>query len=220
MAVHWAHFVSLMINRENLARKIQLLKDLGVMAEQEIAALQLATLDDLTLISNRRGFIELSKYTLNVCKRQGLPISLLLFDLNKFKPINDTFGHAEGDRALIAFAKMLRKVFRESDVLGRLGGDEFAVLMMNVDVENTEKVIERFKREMSQFNQHAARGYDIEYSVGYTNSLVEDHMDINDLLAASDKKCMPKKGQKTVEKVYQVYVAPLSRGLWYISSAI
>lgn len=178
------------------AEDLQLLKDLGVMAEQEIAALQLATLDDLTLISNRRGFIELSKYTLTVCKRQGLPISLLLFDLNKFKPINDTFGHAEGDRALVAFAKMLRKVFRESDVLGRLGGDEFAVLMMNVDVENTEKVIERFKTEMSQFNQHAARGYDIEYSVGYTNSLVEDHMDINDLLAASDKKMYAEKAPK------------------------
>ncbi|WP_417551133.1 diguanylate cyclase [Methylophaga sp.] len=175
---------------------LQLLRDLGVMAEQEIAALQLATLDDLTLISNRRGFTDLAKHSLSVCKRKALPISILLFDLNKFKPINDKFGHAEGDRALIVFANTLRKVFRESDVFGRLGGDEFAVLMMDVDVENTVKVIERFKAEITAYNEEAARGYDIEYSVGFTNTLVEDHIDINDLLAASDKKMYAEKENK------------------------
>ncbi|MDO8828123.1 sensor domain-containing diguanylate cyclase [Methylophaga sp.] len=175
---------------------LQLLKDLGVMAEQEIAALQLATLDDLTLISNRRGFADLAKHSLNVCKRKDLSVSILLFDLNKFKPINDQFGHAEGDRALIVFANALRVVFRESDVFGRLGGDEFAVLMMDVDAENTVRVIERFKTEISTYNQQAARGYDIEYSVGFINTLVENHIDINDLLAAADKKMYAEKDNK------------------------
>lgn len=182
--------------REFDPEDLQLLKDLGVMAEQEIAALQLATLDELTLISNRRGFKDLAKHSLSVCKRKKLPVSILLFDLNKFKPINDTFGHAEGDRALIVFANTLRKVFRESDVFGRLGGDEFAVLMMDVDAENTLKVIDRFKAEITAYNKEAARGYDIEYSVGFTNTLVEDHIDINDLLAASDKKMYAEKDNK------------------------
>ena len=78
----------------------ELLRDLARMAEQELAAVQLATLDDLTLLSNRRGFSALAQHALNVCKRLNKPASLLFFDLNDFKQINDTFGHAEGDRAL------------------------------------------------------------------------------------------------------------------------
>lgn len=182
--------------REFEPEDLQLLRDLGVMAEQEIAALQLATLDDLTLISNRRGFTELAKHSLNVCRRKGLSASILLFDLNKFKPINDQFGHAEGDRALIVFANILRKVFRESDVFGRLGGDEFAVLMMDVDAENTQRVIQRFNNEVKTYNQEAARGYGIEYSVGFVNRLIENHIEVNDLLAAADKEMYAEKGNK------------------------
>ncbi len=174
----------------------QLLKDLGVMAEQEIAALQLATLDELTLISNRRGFADLAKHSLNICRRKGLTASILLFDLNKFKPINDQFGHAEGDRALVVFANIMREVFRQSDVFGRIGGDEFAVLMMDVDADNTQRVIDRFKTEVTTYNTEAARGYDIEYSVGYVNTSVDDHMTIDDLLAAADKKMYAAKDQK------------------------
>ena len=154
--------------REFDPEDLQLLRDLGVMAEQEIAALQLATLDDLTLISNRRGFTALAKHSLNVCRRKGLSASILLFDLNKFKPINDQFGHAEGDRALIVF----------------------------VDAENTQRVIQRFDNEVTNYNQEAARGYDIEYSVGFVNSLVEKDIDVNVFLAAADKKMYAEKGNK------------------------
>ena len=133
---------------------------------------------------------------MNVCRRKGLSASILLFDLNKFKPINDQFGHAEGDRALIVFANFLRKVFRDSDVFGRLGGDEFAVLMMDVDAENTQRVIQRFDNEVTNYNQEAARGYDIEYSVGFVNSLVEKDIDVNVFLAAADKKMYAEKGNK------------------------
>lgn len=174
----------------------QLLKDLGVMAEQEIAALQLATLDELTLISNRRGFTDLAKHSISICRRKGLAASILLFDLNKFKPINDRFGHAEGDRALVVFANLMREVFRESDVFGRIGGDEFAVLMMDVDAENTQRVVDRFQTEITAYNHEAARGYDIEYSVGFINTKIEDNVDINDLLAQADQKMYAEKGQK------------------------
>lgn len=182
--------------REFEAEDLQLLRDLGVMAEQEIAALQLATLDELTLISNRRGFIDLAKHSLAICKRKALSASVLLFDLNKFKPINDTFGHAEGDRALIVFANIMRKVFRESDVFARIGGDEFAVLMMDIDEENTQQIIKRFQDELTTYNKEAARGYDIEYSVGFVNTLVEKSIDIDALLAEADKKMYSEKATK------------------------
>lgn len=182
--------------REFEPEDLQLLKDLGVMAEQEIAALQLATLDELTLISNRRGFTALAKHSLAICKRKNLSASILLIDLNKFKPINDKFGHAEGDRALIVFANILREVFRESDVFGRIGGDEFAVMMMDVDTENTQLIIERFQAELTAYNKQAARGYAIEFSVGFINTLVEKDIDIDALLAEADKKMYVEKAGK------------------------
>lgn len=70
------------------------------MAERELMAIRLATLDDLTGISNRREFVALAQNSLHLCVRQGIPASMVFFDLNGFKPINDEFGHAEGDRAL------------------------------------------------------------------------------------------------------------------------
>lgn len=177
----------------------QLLKDLGVMAEQEIAALQLATLDELTLISNRRGFSVLAKHSLNICRRKDLTASILVFDLNEFKPINDKFGHAEGDRALVVFANIIREVFRQSDVFGRIGGDEFAVLMIDVDADSTQRVIDRFQTEVITYNKQAARGYDIEYSVGYINTAVDNNVTVDDLLAAADKKMYAAKEKSRVK---------------------
>ena len=106
---------------------LALLSDLAGMAQQELVALQLATLDELTLISNRRGFEALAQYAINMCLRKGDVASLMYFDLDQFKPINDRYGHAEGDRVLCDFAGMLKETFRDSDVIGRIGGDEFAV---------------------------------------------------------------------------------------------
>jgi len=116
--------------------------------------------------------------------------------LNKFKPINDTFGHAEGDRALVVFANIMREVFRESDVFGRIGGDEFAVCMIDVDVENTQRVLDRFKAELNAYNKEAARGYDLDYSVGFINTTVDKNVSIDDLLAEADKKMYAEKDKQ------------------------
>ena len=79
-----------------------LLKDLAAMVEQELAAVKLATIDDLTGISNRRGFESLARHAMATSKRTGRPACMLGFDLNHFKRINDDFGHAAGDLALEA----------------------------------------------------------------------------------------------------------------------
>ncbi|QPG06455.1 sensor domain-containing diguanylate cyclase [Salinimonas marina] len=163
---------------------IQLLKDLAVMVEQEIAAMQLATLDELTLISNRRGFNVLANYALHHCQRLQMDVTVLMFDLNHFKPINDQFGHAEGDRALVTFANLLKRVFRESDVFARLGGDEFVVLLTGTDSAGTRTVMARFAQEVEEFNRTTSRGYDIEYSVGLAHR--QNNEPIDAMLARAD----------------------------------
>jgi len=167
--------------------ELKLLRDLAAMVEQAIAAVQMATLDELTLISNRRGFKALAQNALAVCKRLEKPASLLFFDLNDFKQINDRFGHAEGDRALTTFSALLRAIFRESDVIGRLGGDEFVVLLANASDAQASEAIARLQHALDDRNRVAQRGYDIRFSVGQVAYHVASHPYIAELIAQADQ---------------------------------
>jgi GGDEF domain-containing protein len=119
-----------------------MLRDLAEVVERELAALQLAVVDELTQLCNRRGFDHLSSYALKMCRRLGKPALLLYLDLDGFKRINDNLGHSEGDQALREFAVALKHAFRTSDVLGRIGGDEFAVLVTGASAEAVEPAIQ------------------------------------------------------------------------------
>jgi diguanylate cyclase (GGDEF)-like protein len=165
-----------------------LLRDLAHIAEQEIAAIELATVDELTLLANRRGFEALAQHALNVCKRLSRHASLLFIDLDDFKRINDTFGHAEGDRALATFATALRGALRESDVIGRLGGDEFVALLTDAGQDETERVLERLRDVIESLNRASTRGYELRFSVGKTQFDPDLHELVLDLLVASDSK--------------------------------
>lgn len=164
-----------------------LLRDLARMAEQELAAVQMASMDELTLLSNRRGFEALARHALGVCKRLDKPATLLFFDLNDFKQINDTYGHAEGDGALKTFADVLRIAFRESDVVSRLGGDEFVVLLTAADHVETSNIMARLREILDERNATLKRGYDIRFSVGQIEYNAERHPDVEALLADADK---------------------------------
>lgn len=163
---------------------VQLLRDLAAMVEHELCAMQLATMDELTQISNRRGFNLLTDYALHQCDRLSLSVTLLHFDLNQFKPINDTYGHAEGDRALAGFAGVLSQVFRDSDVVARLGGDEFAVLLTGTSENTTALVLERLAAAVAEYNFSANRGYEVTYSVGQADWHTGETMEA--LLARAD----------------------------------
>ena len=175
----------------------ELLCDLGKMAAQELVSSQLATIDELTQISNRRGFISLAIHALNLCKRMNKPASLFFFDLDFFKEINDRFGHAEGDIALINFSKILQDAFRQSDVIGRLGGDEFVALLTNANQVETKLILHRLEQLLEEFNnQNTVRGYDIACSVGIAAFDPSRHQSINDLLADGDRMMYEQKRNK------------------------
>ncbi|MEX0165650.1 sensor domain-containing diguanylate cyclase [Pseudomonas brassicacearum] len=164
----------------------ELLRDLARMAEQEMVAVQMASMDELTLLSNRRGFRMLAQHALNVCDRLSRPATLLFFDLNDFKPINDRYGHAEGDNALKTFADVLRIAFRESDVIGRLGGDEFVALLTGSSHVEIAAIMARLKEILDERNAMLQRGYDIRFSVGQIEYDPQRHQSIDLLLADAD----------------------------------
>ena len=150
--------------RELSPDDLDLFQDLATIAVRELEALELATLDELTLVSNRRGFMMLAQKSLNLAHRQGQAATLLFMDLDGFKKINDQFGHSEGDVALCAFANLMRAEFRSADIFARLGGDEFVVLLPGSN--SAEPVVDRFRAHLQQYNQKTNRGYQISFSEG------------------------------------------------------
>ncbi len=165
---------------------IDILKDLAMMVERELDSFQMATFDEVTNISNRRGFKLLAEHSLSVCTRQKIPASLIYIDLDKFKYINDKFGHAEGDHALVAFAHLMRTSCRESDVFARLSGDEFVMLLINTPKVHAGEVMTRFEKTVSLYNQEAHRGYDIGFSYGIVEFTPTHPHTLNELMAKAD----------------------------------
>tara|TARA_R110002049_G_scaffold175316_1_gene342617 strand:- start:893 stop:1885 length:993 start_codon:yes stop_codon:yes gene_type:complete len=106
---------------------------------------QLATTDSLTLLFNRRGF---EKKLISECaraKRFKEPLSLIVFDLDNFKPVNDEYGHFSGDLVLYKVAEVLRAHLREIDIPARWGGDEFSILLTNTSRENASQLANKLR---------------------------------------------------------------------------
>lgn len=164
-----------------------LLRDLAHMVEAEIAAVQMATMDTLTQLSNRRGFEAIAQHAIHLCKRLEKPATLLFFDLNNFKQINDQYGHASGDVALQTFSTTLMHAFRNSDVIARLGGDEFVVLLTNTKPDIASKVLERLSDMIADHNLLDNNDYDISYSVGIIEYDPKKHQSIADLINDADQ---------------------------------
>jgi diguanylate cyclase len=94
--------------------------------------------DELTGLANRRAFVEIGTAATDQARRYHRPLALLMMDIDHFKRINDTFGHALGDAALRAAAGTLRQAARRADTAGRLGGEEFALLMPETTLDQAE----------------------------------------------------------------------------------
>lgn len=110
-------------------------------ATAEAAAEELARIDGLTKLANRRWFDEELSRKWASAAREGQPMSLLMIDVDYFKPFNDTYGHQEGDRALKAVAEIIRDaVRRPDDVAARYGGEEFAVLLPGTDLPGATQI--------------------------------------------------------------------------------
>lgn len=167
--------------------------DLAQMVEMELESLHLSLTDELTGLSNRRGFLKLAGYLFQKCQQENKNFTLLFFDLDKFKQINDQFGHAEGDKVLKIFSQSLLQNFRCYDVIARLGGDEFCVFCSGLNEKDVDNIICRLKDALKS---EETKGYTIEFSVGSIQYNREKHRTLGDMLALADAKMYSDKKAK------------------------
>ena len=165
-----------------------LLADLAAMVEGELRAVQMATIDELTGITNRRGFLLLAEKSLQYAYRFRQRVSLLFLDLNRFKGINDQFGHDMGDDALCQMAELLCKVFRDADIFARLGGDEFVVLLPGAGSEDYQQIKGRLDRALDEFNGLESKPYRLSCSLGLVGYDATLPPDIDMLLRSADSE--------------------------------
>ena len=173
--------------REFSRQDAQLLGDLARQVEAELKALQAATIDELTGITNRRGFIELGDRAVDYSRRHSVPLSLVFMDLDCFKKINDDHGHATGDLALQKFSALLTQSCRSSDLPARVGGDEFTLLLANATATEANAVITHVQNRVDAFNQSDAAEFKITASFGSCEFDPQRHNDLSALLAEADK---------------------------------
>jgi len=154
--------------------------------EQEIRALSLT--DPLTGLYNRRGFMHLGEQQLKVAARLNKRVFLLYSDVDDLKAINDTFGHKEGDRVLADLANVLKKSFRDSDIVARMGGDEFVVLAMEATKVNAEVFTRRLQEKLDHYNSRPdTQGrYTLTLSTGLSVYDPELPLSIDDLVHRAD----------------------------------
>lgn len=146
----------------------------------------LAITDDLTGFFNRRGFLAAAAQQLRLAHRDGRNVLLLFCDVDRLKDINDTYGHREGDFALIRAADALEETFRDSDVLARLGGDEFAVLAWEASVPNARAIFSRMEKNLKKANADEPR-YQLTLSVGIARYDPRSPVSLGELMATADR---------------------------------
>ncbi len=197
--------------QDSLAERVREL-EAAILERQkaEDALRNLSLTDELTGLYNRRGFLTLAGDRLKAGKRRRQPNLLIYCDMDGLKQINDSRGHAEGSIALQEIAEVLRRTFRESDIIGRLGGDEFAILAPDASLEEENTLAERLAKNLSAYNDLSGRAYQLSLSVGTASTQSNHECDIEELIARADETMYQ---QKRLKKQPSVLSAALLQGV-------
>jgi diguanylate cyclase (GGDEF)-like protein len=144
-----------------------------------------AQTDELTDLANRRRFMEALHYEVARCNRFGTVVSLVLFDLDRFKRINDKCGHQMGDAVLRGTAHVIRDRVRETDLAARIGGEEFAVILAETELEGALAFAEDLRSDVEQ----RVRVEGVDWPVTASFGVAASHEDcvVDELIAAADR---------------------------------
>lgn len=183
-------------NQELEAANQELAKAKALLEKQAEELQALSLQDSLTGLYNHRGFMTLAEHQFKIAERHFGNLTLMFIDLDDLKYINDTYGHAMGDRAIIATAQILQASYRQSDVIGRLGGDEFAVLHICKDFHCSEVLRERLEKHVEQYNALPEHPFNLSFSVGFSHYDPKKHTSLKEMLAEADAAMYEEKKAK------------------------
>jgi len=148
---------------------------------------RLSLLDEMTALYNRRGLEFLAEEQFRLSRRNKTGLALYIADLNHLKQINDRFGHQEGDRAIKAAAHLMRKSFRDSDLVSRIGGDEFAVVAINADPKKLRLILEKIQMAFAAYNRDRMHPFALTISVGFAYAAPGEDKGLDALMEEADK---------------------------------
>lgn len=197
--------IALLVALGMLCGWIRLTNEVALHKIAEVQVKHLAYFDPLTAIHNRNSFMPYATKQLLYSQRNRQKLALCFIDLNRFKEINDNYGHKAGDAVLIHVANAITSVIRESDMAARLGGDEFVVLLTDIqDIEDTQRSIKEIQQAIAgniAFNEHSIS---VTASIGVA-IYPDDGEHIDDLIAKADASMfIEKKETKLAGKLFAI----------------
>lgn len=169
--------------------KLELRRMSGLLQSANDDLRNLSLQDDLTGLFNRRGFLFHTEQQLKLFRSRKTErgLWLMLADMDGLKRINDTHGHEEGSFAIVEMSEILRKTFRDADVIARLGGDEFVILVINALDEVREKITERLAQNLDEYNAKSEKPYELSISYGLIPITFGGTQDIGEMLRQADE---------------------------------
>ncbi len=178
-------------------------RDVSSRKRDELRLRKACLTDDLTRLYNRRGFMTLAEQHLRIARRQGKDAVVLYVDMDDFKQLNDRYGHAAGDRALVAVSRLLQHTVRDCDVVARMGGDEFTILALDADGIGARAIQKRLDEHLAVFNASGELPMPLSLTVGHTRVRPGDMASVSELLARADQLLYARKHRRHLTKVVE-----------------
>jgi diguanylate cyclase (GGDEF)-like protein len=175
-------------------------RDISLRKREELRMRKACLTDDLTRLYNRRGFMALAEQHLRIARRQGKDSVVMYVDMDDFKQLNDHYGHAAGDRALMAVSRLLQSTVRDCDVVARMGGDEFTILALDADVMGARAIQKRLDERLALFNASGELPMALSLTVGHTRVRPSDTSSVIELLARADQLLYARKRRRQMTK--------------------
>lgn len=165
--------------------------------------------DGLTGLLNRREFYELGRDALASANRQLIPVSIVFLDVDRFKEVNDTFGHDAGDRLLFLVADVAKKSIRSTDLAGRLGGDEFALVLIGLHADSALRFVEKLQSAL--LDVMSKEGWPATFSIGIA-SFYPSPGSLEDAMAKADSLMYQVKRSGRNKISQKIYASTSERG--------
>ncbi len=184
--INW-HNNAVLSSLGNISGVLSIGMDVTERVRVEQALRYQATTDPLTQIFNRRHFFDLAQQELERSHRYERPLSIIIFDIDHFKEVNDTYGHAAGDEVLLKLSSRSEEILRENDIFARYGGEEFVILLPETDLEQAYQMAERMRKDCAEtpLNLRLA-SVNLTISFGVAN-LGGEKLLLDELLLRADK---------------------------------